>query len=195
MKRIAILLLALLMLVCVLPGCSSPQASTQPTAAPTVGSTATAEPTAAGTATPEATVASTATPEATVASTPTADPSVVNLKDMYTVKDPEGVEYDKRVALYMPMLESSEHYADGCRYMFSVLYGKEKKGVYMYSVEIYETKEQAVKYMETAKIGKVDGVAYVVTNDAAFFTKMESFIPDLETFINNLKESGMMELD
>jgi hypothetical protein len=184
MKRIATLLLALLMLVCVLPGCSSPKGSAQATA--TVGSNATAEPTATGTAT----LAS------TVGSADTADTSVVNLKDMYTVTDPEGVDYDTRVALYMPVLESDEHYADGCRYMFAVLYGKDKKGVYMYSVEIYETKEQAAAYMASQdNKGEVDGVAYIVRSDATFFVKMESFIPDLDTFISNMEQSGMMELD
>ena len=121
--------------------------------------------------------------------------SSVNLKDMYTVADPEGVEFDQRVALYMPILESDEHYADGCRYTFTVLYGLAGKGVYMYNVEIYETEEQAAAYLAAAESGQVDGTAYITTSDAAFFAAMESFIPDLDTWINNMMASGMMELD
>lgn len=153
MKRITAILLALLMLICALSGCSSSDNSSQEDNSPTV-----------------------------------------NLMDMYTVTDPEGVDYDQRIALYMPVLESDDHYADGCRYTFTVLYGLEGKGVYMYSVEIYETEEQATAYMAATGIGETDGTAYITSSDATFFAMMESFVPDLDTWVNNMTESGMMEI-
>lgn len=122
------------------------------------------------------------------------DPTVVNLMDMYTVKDPEGVEYDKRVALYMPILETEETYAIGHRSSFCVLYGKEGKGVYMYSVDLFETADQAASYAESGG-GTADGLAVVSESNADFFAAMESFIPDLQTWIDNMMMSGMMELD
>ncbi len=123
------------------------------------------------------------------------DGSTVNLMDLYTVEDPEGVEYDQRVALYKPFLESDDHYADGAREMFFVYYGKDGKGVYMYNVEIFESEESAAAYLETAGVGEVDGKAYVATSDADFFAAMESFIPDLQTWIDNCMASGMIEVD
>lgn len=126
---------------------------------------------------------------------PDADATVVNLMDMYTVKDPEGVEYDQRTALYAPILESDESYATGARNTFVVLYGKEGKGVYMYTVTIFDTEESAKAYADEAGAGTVDGTAHVATSDADFFTTMESFIPDLQTWINNLMQSGMVEVD
>jgi len=188
MKRIAALLLALLMLVLVLPGCSSPKESAEvkadsPKESAEVKADSTKE---------SAEVKDDSAKESTEVKD---DSATVNLMDMYTVTDPEGVEYDQRIALYKPILESDDHYADGCRYMFSVLYGKEGKGVYMYSVEIYETEKQAADYQATTGTGEVDGVVYVVTSNADFFASMESFVPDLDTWINNLSESGMTEIE
>ena len=113
---------------------------------------------------------------------------------MYSVEDHEGVEYDQRTALYMPVLESDEHCADGARHLFAVYYGKDGKGVYMYSVEIFDSKESATAYQENTGAGEVDGVAYITVSDANFFTAMESFIPDLQTFIDNSMASGMIEV-
>lgn len=123
------------------------------------------------------------------------DSSVVTLMDLYSVEDPGDVTYDQRTVLYMPVLESDEHYADGARHLFSVLYGKEGKGVYMYNVEIFEEAERATSYQEQAGAGKTDGVAFITDSDENFFIEMESFIPDLQTMIDNLMESGMMEPD
>lgn len=125
----------------------------------------------------------------------TEDSSVVNLMDMYSVEDPKDVAYDQRTVLYMPVLESSDHYADGARHLFSVLYGKEGKGVYMYNVEVYEEAEQAAAYKEQAQIGEVDGAVYITESNADFFVEMEAFIPDLQAMIDNLMASGMMEID
>ncbi len=119
----------------------------------------------------------------------------VNLMDMYTVKDPEGVEYDQRVALYMPVLESDEEYAGGKRYVFSVIYSKDNKGVYMYNVDIFDTEESAKAYLEENGNGVVDGSAVVTESDADFFATMEAFIPDAQTWIDNMMASGMMELE
>lgn len=171
------MLMTLLLLVCVLPGCSSSKGT-------------------ASTSTPQGSASTgSATASNDAASSASDDSSTVNLMDYYTVSDPEGVDYDQRVALYMPVLESDEHYADGCRETFCVLYGKEGKGVYMYNVEVYETEEQAAAYMESAGNGEVDGTIYITTSDEAFFTAMESFVPDLDTWINNMMASGMMELE
>lgn len=123
------------------------------------------------------------------------DPTVVNLMDMYSVKDPEGLEYDKRVALYMPTLESDESYAVGLRHSFVVLYGKDGKGVFMYDVEIFDSEESATAYKNDAGDGKVDGAAWISESDATFFAAMEAFIPDLQTWIDNMSMSGMIELD
>ena len=124
-----------------------------------------------------------------------ADPTVVNLMDMYSVKDPDGVEYDQRVALYAPVLESDESYATGVRHNFAVLYGKDGKGVYMYSVDIFDTEDSAKAYAEDAGQGTVDGTVVVTTSDASFFATMESFVPDLQTWIDNMMMSGMVEVD
>lgn len=133
------------------------------------------------------------TPTATEA--PTEDTSKVNLMDLYTIEDPEGVTYDQRVVLYTPELEGSEHYAEGAREIFCVLYGNEGKGVYMYNVEIFDTEENAEAYKAKAEAGSTDGKAYITTSDATFFATMEAFIPDLQTWIDNMSMSGMMELE
>ena len=119
----------------------------------------------------------------------------LNLMDMYTIKDPEGVEYDQRVALYAPMLESDENYGRGVRHTFEVLYGKDGKGVYMYEVTVCDTPENAAAYKELAGADTVDGNVVIGSSDAAFFAAMEAFIPDLQTWIDNLSMSGFMPLD
>ena len=118
----------------------------------------------------------------------------VNLYDSYTVTDPEGVEYDKRVALYAPVLESDENYASGQRDFFVVLYGKDDQGVYMYNVFIFDTEEHAAAYAAEHNC-TADGKAAVSSNDASFFVAMSSFIPNFQTRIDNNLQSGMIELD
>ena len=119
----------------------------------------------------------------------------VNLMDMCTVEDPEGLEYDQRTALYMPILESDDSYATGARHLFTVYYGKDGKGVFMYAVTVFYSEESAAAYLEATGAGEVDGTAHIGTSDADFFTAMESFIPDLQTWIDNSMASGMIELD
>lgn len=119
----------------------------------------------------------------------------LNLMDMYTIQDPEGVEYDQRTALYAPTLESDENYARGVRHTFVVFYGKDGKGVYMYEVTVCDTPENAEAYKTLVDADKVDGNVVIVTSDAAFFTAMESFIPDLKTWIDNMSASGLMPLE
>lgn len=118
----------------------------------------------------------------------------VNLLDMYTVKDPEGVEYDQRVALYAPVIPSADEYADGQRELFVVFYGKDNQGVYMVTVVIFDTEENAATYA-AEKGYTADGKAVISTNDTSFFVAMSSFIPDLQTWIDNNQQSGMIELD
>lgn len=187
MKRFIAILMTSLLLLCLLAGCSSSGKTA-------TGSSSTGSGNASSAAS-SADASSSAAASGSSAAVEGGDSSTVNLMDYYTVTDPEGVDYDQRVALYMPVLESDEHYADGCREVFTVLYGKEGKGVYMYNVEIYETEEQATAYMESAGNGEVDGTAYITTSDAAFFTAMESFVPDFDTWVNNMMASGMMELE
>lgn len=188
MKRFIAILMTSLLLLCLLAGSSS----SGKTATGSSSSTGSGN---ASSAASSADASSSAAASGSSAAVEGGDSSTVNLMDYYTVTDPEGVDYDQRVALYMPILESDDHYADGCREMFTVLYGKEGKGVYMYNVEIYETEEQATAYMESAGNGEVDGTAYITTSDAAFFTAMESFVPDFDTWVNNMMASGMMELE
>lgn len=180
MKPVSAMVLTVVLASCVLMGCS---ASSGSTAAPE--SPATSESSAAQQ--PEETVSA--------ASAESGSADTVDLMGMYTVTDPEGVDYDLRVALYQPVLESDEDYASGMRYNFSVVYGKDGKGVYMYSVSVFDTAEDAQAYLDSAQNGTVEGDVYVNTNDATFFTAMESFIPDVNTWINNMQASGMMELE
>lgn len=130
-----------------------------------------------------------------VSGTSQEDDSVVNLMDMYSVKDPEDVEYDQRVALYMPVLENDESYASGARHIFSVIYGKDGKGVYMYDVEVFDSEESATAFKDASGEGKVDGNVYVSGSDETFFAAMESFIPDFQTWVDNMMASGMIEVE
>lgn len=121
----------------------------------------------------------------------------VNLMDEYTVKDPEGVEYDQRVALYMPILESAEEYTTGARSSYTVLYGKENKGVFMTSVVIYDSEESAAAAQKSSENAnaKVDGKAVITESDATFFTAMEEFFPDFQSWIDTMQQAGMTQLD
>lgn len=172
MKRFAAIAIVLVLMLGVLSACGTE--SGKPSPAPA-----------------ETTPAETAPNESAA---PVAD-NQVDLNGVYTVTDPEGVEYDTRVALYRPVLETEESYAAGCRDIFTVLYGLDGKGVYMYSVEVFETEEEAEAYAATQSVGEVDGKVYVTSSDASFFTAMESFIPDLNSWIDSQMASGMMEID
>ena len=76
-----------------------------------------------------------------------------------------------------------------------MLYGLDGKGVYMYSVEVYDTAADAEAYAAEQSSGEVEGNIFVSTSDAAFFTAMESFMPDLNAWIDSQMASGMMEID
>ncbi len=174
MKKLFALLMAAMMLVCMLAGCGEQKNNGNAQGEPNQGNVDTPQ-------------------DETDPSGE--DDSVVNLMDMYSVEDPEGVEYDQRVALYMPVQESDESYATGVRHDFAVLYGKENKGVYMYDVEMFDSEESATAFQEAAGEGTVDGTAYIAESDADFFAAMEAFIPDFQTYIDNMMMSGMVELD
>lgn len=171
---------AILMMLCILMGvfaaCSKKNDNPTPTNVPTNS------PTSAPTNAP--TTAPTDVPK-----------NVVDLKGMYTVKDPEGVEFDTRYELYMPYLKTAEEYAAGDRYTFSVIYGKDKKGQYMYAVDIFETEQQATAFQKKSGKGTVDGKAVVVISKADFFAKMEALIPTVDDWVNNMKQSGMMPIE
>lgn len=118
----------------------------------------------------------------------------VKLNDVYTVTDPEDVEYDKRVVLYKPLIEGTDEYSAGQREAFCVVYSKEDKGQFMYEVTSFDTKENAEAYQKQVKNSTIDGTVVISTSDAKFFASMESFIPNATTWTDNLKASGMMEL-
>lgn len=124
----------------------------------------------------------------------TKDEHSVDLQGKYTVKDPEGVKYDKRIAVYKPYIDGDEDYKKGARYSYIVIYSLKDKGQYMYTVDIYDTKEHAAAYQKENSKATLDGTAVVTKNDATFFTKMEAFIPTLNDFISNEKQSGYMDL-
>lgn len=176
--KFAAIVLALFLLVGTLAGCSSNAAGTQ-----SGGSSS-----------------STAGAQASVSSssaTGKKQASEVNLKNMYTVKDPSGVDYDARYALYKPVIKSDDDYAKGIRYIFSVIYSKANKGQYLYSVDIFETEKQAKAYMSSdgKGKGKVDGKAYVTENAADFFAKMAAYMPTADDWVKNQKQSGMMDIE
>lgn len=173
MKRFAAIAIVLVLMLGALSACGTE--SGKPSPAP-------AETTPAETAPAESAAASVADNQ-------------VDLNGVYTVTDPEGVEYDTRVALYRPVLETEESYAAGCREMYTVLYGLDGKGVYMYNVEVYDTEADAEAYASEQSAGEVEGNIYVGTSDAAFFTAMESFVPDLNAWIDSQMASGMIEID
>jgi hypothetical protein len=176
--KFAATVLALFLLVGTLAGCSSNAAGTQ-----SGGSSSSA-------AGAQASVSSNS-------ATGKKQASQVNLKGMYTVKDPNGVDYDARYALYKPVIKSDDDYAKGIRYIFSVIYSKANKGQYLYSVDIFETEKQAKAYMSSdgKGKGKVDGKAYVTESAADFFAKMAAYMPTADDWVKNQKQSGMMDIE
>ena len=186
MKKFFAVLLVALMSLTLLVGCTKPaDKPADPTEAPKA------------TDAPEVTEApATEAPEVT--EEPTAEPAAdntLNLMDMYTLTDPEGVEYDTRTALYMPFIEGNDEYASGQRHSFCVIYAKDGQGVYMYNVTIFDTEENAAAYGAQVPEAEIDGTAAIETSDAAFFQAMSAFIPDAQTWVDNLMASGYMELD
>ena len=120
----------------------------------------------------------------------------VNLKDMYTVYDPEGVEYDQRIVFYTEITEENDAtmYALGIRHDFVVVYGKDNQGVFSYEVVVLETEEQAAEYAGRNN-GKQDGAIVVLESDASYFEMMSAFLPDLQTYIDFMAGMGMTVLD
>ncbi|MGI6254733.1 MAG: hypothetical protein ACOYJZ_03775 [Acutalibacter sp.] len=177
MKKALTLLMAMAMMLCLLAACSgekdqSTNSQSSSSAADQSSSAATDQ-----------------------TSSSAAEDSQVNLMDMYTVTDPEGVEYDQRVALYAPVLESDENYAAGQREIFAVLYGKDGKGVFMYDVIVFDTEDSANAYRQDAGAGEVDGTVYVKESGADLFAAMESYVPTFQTWIDNMMASGMVEVE
>ena len=184
MKKLISVILVVLMAAALFAGCSgSTDKPADPTAAPATDAPATEVP---------------ATEAPVVTEAPTEEPAAentVNLMDMYTVTDPEGVEYDTRRVFHSETPEDDYFYGSGLRHSFNVIYGKDDKAVYMYSVSVFETEEQAAAYVEEEEAGTVDGNCVVSVTETSFFEMMASMIPDLQGWIDNLITSGMTELD
>ena len=184
MKKLIPVLLVVLMAAALFAGCSAnSDKPADPTASPVTEAPATEVP-------------ATEAPVETEAPTeePTTD-NTVNLMDMYTVIDPEGLEYDTRRVFYSETPEDDFFYGSGLRHSFNVIYGKDDKAVYMYSVSVFETEEQAAAYVEEEETGTVDGNCVVTVTETSFFEMMASMIPDLQGWIDNLTTSGMTEID
>lgn len=188
--KFAAIILALLLLTGALAGCSSNATGTQ---------SGVSSSSAAGTqaSSSSGSAASAQTSGSSNSATGKKQASVVNLKDMYTVKDPKGVDYDARYALYKPVIKSDDDYAKGARYIFSVIYSKANKGQYLYSVVIFDTEKQAKAYMSSdgKGKGKVDGKAYVTESNADFFAKMAAYMPTADDWVKNQRQSGMMDIE
>ena len=188
MKKLICVLIVVLMAAALTAGCSGSTKPAEPTSAPVVTD-------APATEVPATEVPAT---EAPATEAPTEEPAAddtVNLMDMYTVTDPEGVEYDTRRVFHSETPEDDFFYGSGLRHSFNVIYGKDDKPVYMYSVSVFETEEQAAAYAEEEEAGTVDGNCVVGVTDASFFEMMASMIPDLQGWIDNLITSGMTEID
>ena len=199
MKKLFALLLSIILMLCVLAGCTQQIPNTTTTKKPVADPTGDVNTTTTGTP-----ITTTGIPTTTGGSGDVDDPgmpevtidgSSINLMGIHTVSDPEGVAFDKRTILYMPILETDEHYADGAREIFCIIYEKDTKGVYMINVELFETADQAAAYVATQKNGEAKGSAYENSNNADFFIAMEAFIPDAKTWIDNMMMSGMMEIE
>jgi len=191
MKKLIAVLLVAVMAVSLFAACSgNNDKPADPTEAP-----ATEVP---ATEVPATEVPATEVPVTEVPATPEPEPvdNTVNLLDMYSVTDPEGVEYDQRTVLYTEVTEEYDEtmYAAGIRHDFCVLYGKDGQGVYMYEVMVFETEEQAAAYAETEGASR-DGVCTVLESDASFFEMMSAFIPDLQAYIDMMLQMGMTELN
>lgn len=119
----------------------------------------------------------------------------VDLQGNYTVKDPEGLEYDSRTVIYKPNIAGDDVYEKGGKDSYVVIYSLEKKGKYMFNVQTFDTNENAVAYQKEQGNGTVDGKVVIVESDENFFIAMESFIPSPDDFINNMKQNGYMDLE
>jgi len=181
MKRLLAMLLCVMMVLCLFAGCGDKAE------APATENTTAAEPTVESTETAEN--------ETTEDTTAAVADNQLDLMGDYVVTDPEGVEFDQRIALYKPTVPGTEEADAGMTDMYMVFYGKENKGVYLYNVMVFETTEQAAAYAAGNDKMTVDGNILINVSDAAFFAAMEAYIPNLETWINNNMASGMMEID
>lgn len=124
----------------------------------------------------------------------TVDQHSVDLQGNYTVKDPDGLKYDKRSVIYKPNVAGDEIYEKGGKVSYTVIYSLDKKGKHMFNVQTFDTNEKAAAYQKEQGKGTVDGKAVIVESDENFFIKMESFMPTADDFVNNMKQSGFMDL-
>ncbi len=150
-----------------------------------------------GTTTAPTSTAPTTTAPTTTAPTTTAPVvnNTVNLMDIYTITDPEGVEYDERIVLHMAYAAGDSMYEEGHRHAFIVVYGKESKPVFSYNIDIFETAAQAEAYKVLVESGETDGNAYYSTITADFFAMMAEMIPDVASYIALQTDAGYAKLE
>ena len=122
------------------------------------------------------------------------DAHSVDLQGNYTVKDPKDVKYDTRSVIYKPNIAGDEIFEKGGKVSYVVIYSLDKKGKHMFNVQAFDTKEHAAAYQKEQGKGTVDGKNVIVESDETFFVKMESFMPTANDFVNNMKQSGYMDL-
>lgn len=153
--------------------------------------------TTAPTSTAPTTTAPTTTAPTTTAPTTTAPVvnNTVNLMDIYTITDPEGVEYDERIVLYKTYSAGDSMYEEGYRHSFIVVYGKESAPVFSYNIDVYETADQAEAYKVLAEAGETDGNVYYSTVTGDFFAMMAAMIPDVASYIALQTDAGYAKLE
>lgn len=178
MKRILAIVLTLVMLTAVLAACAPADNNTEGT-----------------TTAPTSTAPTTTAPTTTAPTTAPVVNNTVNLMDIYTITDPEGVEYDERVVLHMAYAAGDGMYEEGYRHSFIVVYGKETVPVFSYNVDVFETADQAEAYKVMAEGGETDGNVYYSTITADFFAMMAAMIPDVASYIALQTDAGYAKLE
>ena len=123
------------------------------------------------------------------------DPETMVDLDGYILVDPEGVEYETRLALYRPVLPGEEEAEMGITDMYVIYYYTGTNGKAQVSIMVFENEEQAQAYLETAQNGEVDGNVYISVLGEEFFIAMAAFMPDVNDMIGNMMMSGFMEVE
>ena len=123
------------------------------------------------------------------------DPETMVDLDGYIVADPEGVEYETRLALYRPVLPGEEEAEMGITDMYMIYYYTGTDGKAQISITVFETEEQAQAYQTAAEKGEVDGNVYISVLGEDFFIAMAAFMPDVNDMIGNMMMSGFMEME
>ncbi len=178
MKRTLAILLSVVLTISLLAACTPADNNTEGT-----------------TTAPTSTAPTTTAPTTTAPTTAPVVNNTVNLMDIYTITDPEGVEYDERIVLYKTYAAGDGMYEEGYRYSFIVVYGKETAPVFSYNVDVFETADQAEAYKVLAEGGQTDGNVYYSTIAADFFAMMAAMIPDVASYIALQSDAGYAKLE